>query len=190
VAALIKNIGDQGSDFTTLQNAGVDARQYTPTFDLHHKYGIIDANTPNSDPTVVTGSHNWSYSAEQVNDENTLIIHNANIANWFLQEFSKRYCEVSAQNPCSYNPAVSTVDLEFSEIQIFPNPFQNQFQIQGLKEGQRIFLFNSLGQFIYSEIAQNSTSLINLSSFSNGFYNLVIEDKHGNKKAYKVFKID
>lgn len=190
VAALIENIGDQGSDFTTLQNAGVDARQYTPTFDLHHKYGIIDANTPNSDPTVVTGSHNWSYSAEQVNDENTLIIHNANIANWFLQEFSKRYCEVSTQNPCSYNPAVSTVDLEFSEIQIFPNPFQNQFQIQGLKEGQRISLFNSLGQSIYSEIAQNSTSLIDFSSFSNGFYNLVIEDKLGNKKAYKVFKID
>ncbi len=60
---------------------------------LHHKYMIIDSSWPLLDPTVVTGSHNWSYSANSVNDENTLIMHGTGIANVYLQEFANRYHE-------------------------------------------------------------------------------------------------
>jgi len=56
---------------------------------LHHKYLIVDAFGEN--PAVLTGSHNWSSSAETVNDENTLIIWNENITGQFLQEFAARY---------------------------------------------------------------------------------------------------
>ena len=34
-------------------------------------YAIIDEDAVNSDPIVVTGSHNWSSNAEANNDENT-----------------------------------------------------------------------------------------------------------------------
>ncbi len=57
---------------------------------LHHKYMILDANSA-SDPMVVTGSMNWSANGDDTNDENTLIIHDAAIANQFYQEFAARY---------------------------------------------------------------------------------------------------
>jgi hypothetical protein len=58
---------------------------------LHHKYAIIDANDGGGDPVLITGSHNWSTAAENENDENTLIIHSAEVANLYLQEFAARY---------------------------------------------------------------------------------------------------
>jgi phosphatidylserine/phosphatidylglycerophosphate/cardiolipin synthase-like enzyme len=57
---------------------------------LHHKYMIVDEGTA-SDPFVITGSMNWSANGEDTNDENTLIIHDAAIANQFYQEFAARY---------------------------------------------------------------------------------------------------
>jgi phosphatidylserine/phosphatidylglycerophosphate/cardiolipin synthase-like enzyme len=57
---------------------------------LHHKYMIVDADTT-SDPTVITGSTNWSTNGNDVNDENSLFIHDANVANQFKQEFLARY---------------------------------------------------------------------------------------------------
>ena len=56
---------------------------------LHHKYLILDVNSE-SDPMVVTGSMNWSANGDDTNDENTLIIHDAAIANQFYQEFAAR----------------------------------------------------------------------------------------------------
>ncbi|MCT4663433.1 MAG: phospholipase D-like domain-containing protein [Tissierellales bacterium] len=53
---------------------------------LHSKTMIIDPNT-DSDPTVIIGSTNWSNNGENVNDENMLFIHDADIANQFLQDF-------------------------------------------------------------------------------------------------------
>jgi len=57
---------------------------------LHHKYLIVDVDSE-SDPTVITGSMNWSANGDDTNDENTLIIHDAAIANQFYQEFAARY---------------------------------------------------------------------------------------------------
>ncbi|HSP80821.1 MAG TPA: phospholipase D-like domain-containing protein, partial [Myxococcaceae bacterium] len=57
---------------------------------LHHKYLIVDVDS-SSDPFVVTGSMNWSTNGDQTNDENTLIIHDAAVANQFSQEFGARY---------------------------------------------------------------------------------------------------
>ncbi len=58
---------------------------------MHHKYAIVDQSDANSDPAVITGSHNWSNSAQFRNDENTLIIHNQDLANQYYQEFVMRY---------------------------------------------------------------------------------------------------
>lgn len=55
---------------------------------IHHKFFIIDPKT-DSDPIVITGSRNFSASSETKNDENTLIIHNKDIAQRYLDEFYK-----------------------------------------------------------------------------------------------------
>lgn len=57
---------------------------------LHSKTMIIDACS-NSDPTVIVGSTNWSANGNDINDENMVFIHDARIANQFLQEFYARY---------------------------------------------------------------------------------------------------
>lgn len=54
---------------------------------MHHKYAVIDQDKPDSDPIVITGSHNWSAAANDKNDENTVIVHDATIANIYYQQF-------------------------------------------------------------------------------------------------------
>ncbi len=63
---------------------------------MHHKYMLVDADTPYN-PTVITGSANWSRNANEINDENTLFIHDARIANQFLQEFYARYQQAGGE---------------------------------------------------------------------------------------------
>jgi phosphatidylserine/phosphatidylglycerophosphate/cardiolipin synthase-like enzyme len=60
---------------------------------LHNKYMIVDQDAPASDPIVLTGSHNWSASADNDNDENTLVVHDATIANIYYQQFAQRFVD-------------------------------------------------------------------------------------------------
>lgn len=53
---------------------------------MHHKVMIIDGNST-SDPMVITGSTNWTDAANSDNDENLVVIHSADAARYFLQEF-------------------------------------------------------------------------------------------------------
>jgi len=52
---------------------------------MHHKVMIIDGQT------VVTGSYNFSASAQNRNDENALVIHDPQIAAQYLGEFERIY---------------------------------------------------------------------------------------------------
>jgi phosphatidylserine/phosphatidylglycerophosphate/cardiolipin synthase-like enzyme len=52
---------------------------------LHHKFGIVDDNI------VITGSHNWSASANSQNDETLLVIQNPTITKHFQREFDRLY---------------------------------------------------------------------------------------------------
>ena len=53
----------------TLLSNGVSMRSHAGVqHQIHHKYAIVDANFANSDPIVITGSHNWSNNAENNSD--------------------------------------------------------------------------------------------------------------------------
>ena len=54
---------------------------------MHHKVFIID------EQIVVTGSYNFTRSAETRNDENVLVIHDPDIARFYLEEFRRIYDE-------------------------------------------------------------------------------------------------
>ena len=104
-----------GGEYDNLVAANVDVRSHEGVSNqFHHKYLIADANATGSDPTVLTGSHNWSNNAENNSDENTLIIHDATIANIYLQEFEKRWGELGGTNAID--------ELINVEVSIFPNP--------------------------------------------------------------------
>lgn len=123
VRGLIENINDIGGDYDVLVAAGVNVKAHPETYDIHHKYAIIDANDPASDPQVVTGSHNWSAGAENSNDENTLIIHSPIVANIFLQEFEARWDGL-------LESVKGVESIPGFDVQILPNPVQNIATIQ------------------------------------------------------------
>lgn len=125
VRGVINQINDNGSEYTYL--SGFADMHANSGATLHDKYGIIDAEISNSDPIVITGSHNWSTAAETVNDENTLIIHDALIANQYLQDFKKRYNDAGGTGtfmiPTGINDHFKINKFSYKLYQNFPNPF-------------------------------------------------------------------
>lgn len=72
-----------GTEFDNLRDAGLAIYLDGNSRNMHHKVIIIDGNI------VITGSYNFSRSAEERNDENILIMHNAEIAAQYLAEFER-----------------------------------------------------------------------------------------------------
>lgn len=73
----------EGVDFQKLVDLEGDF-YYSEIEDMvHHKFCIID------DETVVTGSYNWTYYAENRNWENVVILDNPKIVNGYISEFEK-----------------------------------------------------------------------------------------------------
>lgn len=68
-------------------NAGVDVRRLggfsneTSDPKMHHKFAVID------NQSVVTGSFNYTYSADEANHENLLLIRDAALAGQFTNAF-------------------------------------------------------------------------------------------------------
>ncbi|MBZ0199598.1 MAG: T9SS type A sorting domain-containing protein [Ignavibacteriaceae bacterium] len=126
VRGLIDQINSLGSQFQTLQ-------QYADVFQnngatLHSKYALIDPSYTDSNPITITGSHNWSNSAENNNDENTLFIYDVYTANQYMQEFKKRYNEVGGTGTFII-PVINDVQnfdvnkFDYHLYQNYPNPF-------------------------------------------------------------------
>ena len=76
-----------GGEYENLLQAGLELRLDGNPNRMHHKLFIIDG------AIVVTGSYNFSRSAETRNDENTLVIHNPEIAALFLAEFERLFAQ-------------------------------------------------------------------------------------------------
>jgi phosphatidylserine/phosphatidylglycerophosphate/cardiolipin synthase-like enzyme len=74
-----------GTEYDTLHSAGIDVWLDGNPRLMHHKVIIIDQKV------VITGSYNFSNNAEYYNDENTLIIHNQDIAAQYTKEFQQIY---------------------------------------------------------------------------------------------------
>lgn len=93
------NSSGTGSEYPEMKGIG-GADPWAPAADVwtdtepgihHHKYMIIDEGRTTSDPTLITGSYNWSNAANTVNDENSIVFHDQRIANLYVQEFGARY---------------------------------------------------------------------------------------------------
>lgn len=102
---------------------------------MHHKYAVIDNFAPDSDPVLITGSHNWSASANDRNDENTLIIHDETMANVYYQQFVKLFLDNNGSfseindPPVAVNDSVSVEKNGTVTVDVLAND-----QIQGSAE--------------------------------------------------------
>ena len=185
VSGILENINDQGSEFQNLNDNGVLVRKHDLPHQIHHKYALIDAFSSESDPTTITGSHNWSNGAETKNDENTLIIHDRGITNIYLQEYGQRSLELG--------PKLSTSNLSAIRIDITPNPTSTFWTIT-LPEGHdltKCILQNTNGQLI-KEFSLESGVLsfvINPLDLQSGLYFLHMIDASNNFVVKKLVKV-
>jgi len=74
---------NQGTEFDPFQQAELDVLIDGIDGQMHHKVIIVD------EKIVAFGSYNFSASAEERNDENLLIIYDADIAKQFILEFGR-----------------------------------------------------------------------------------------------------
>ncbi len=136
---------------------------------MHHKTMIIDQGFPGSNPVLLTGSHNWSASANDRNDENTLIIFDAELANIYYQEFVERF-----------NNGIVITDLKEEKLNdhftLYPNPVSSRLYFRSDiigNEDANIHIMNVLGEVILHKsigIEQINNEFMDVSSLSPGVY--------------------
>ncbi len=191
---ILSNNTDSGSQFSYLQTSGVDIRLKGFTSGLlHHKYAIIDAEYSNATPYVITGSHNWSSSAENSNDENTLIFQDAQIANFYLQEFTARYYEAGGADSIVLSADEQNLEMpnQYALEQNYPNPFNPvttinyQIPVEGIVT---LKIYDVLGREVKTLIdeeksAGNYSIEFNASDLASGVY--IYRLNSGNFKSTK-----
>jgi phosphatidylserine/phosphatidylglycerophosphate/cardiolipin synthase-like enzyme len=128
-AAILDNYSSGGYTpyTTTLPNGlGGNFVGYTGSYLYHNKYLIVNPSAPCDDPKVLTGSHNWTSSANSTNDENTVIVHNDTIANLYLQSFAGDFKAIKGSslthtvNPCP--TGINEINPVDADVYIYPNP--------------------------------------------------------------------
>lgn len=85
VAGVFETVGSEteAAELRTLMCRKLPVRQDGNPGFLHHKVIVVDERI------VITGSMNYSSNAEENNDENVIIVDNAEIARLYLQEFDR-----------------------------------------------------------------------------------------------------
>ncbi|MBI5645427.1 MAG: lamin tail domain-containing protein [Ignavibacteriae bacterium] len=197
VRGVFDNSSDQGSKYTALKNGGMDVwlKKNLPGL-LHHKYALIDVDhtAPGADPVTITGSHNWSNAAEFANNENTLGIHNRDVARQYLQEWAKRYRDAGGTAPIILGVTSAPEGSAAFEItDLYPNPLSNAATIsisfrQATASDQILHITDALGRTVAalplgSREAGSHTVTIATGSLSTGLYFVRLTDNMGATRA-------
>jgi hypothetical protein len=93
-------------------------------------------------------------------------------------EFNYDLQIIENNSTVSQNSALSTNEnASNSKIQIYPSPVKNSLTISGLKEGENFEIFTNDGRKIKSG-RYLPNSILDVSKFAKGFYNLKIAGKN------------
>lgn len=85
VQGVIENRGASQGALPSLFCAKIPVKTDGNKYTMHHKIIIID------DMTVITGSYNFTASANEANDDNILVIHSSVVAAMYEQEYARIY---------------------------------------------------------------------------------------------------
>lgn len=142
-AGIIEDIDTMATEWTVLREAlGPNLfLDNTPGL-FHHKYALVDARCPAKDPIVLTGSSNFTGNGTARSDENILVVHSAEVANLYYQEWVARYDENGGSNlaPVAADCAVDTTSGIGAPaplaLRAWPNPATELVRLE-LPEGGR-----------------------------------------------------
>lgn len=199
IRGIVDQVNTTGSQYSFLNSFAQMFGNVGAT--LHHKYGLVDATQTNSNPTVITGSANWSNAASNENDENLLLIEDVFIANQYMQEFKRRYNEAGGTGSFIIPSSVEDFgEINFSDVfklyQNYPNPFNPSTTIRFdvIKPGNyKLVIYDLLGRevktLLNDFLASGIVSLdFDGSDLPSGtyIYRLI---SHSNSKAFKMILI-
>ena len=122
---------------------------------------------------MITGSHNWSSSAENVNDENTVIVHDARVANLYHQEFRAILISLGVvQSTEDFQGAIQCI--------LYPNPVQDLLSVEWLTNGKPgvLALRDLSGRVVLQQRLQPGVSRVSLQGVASGVY-VASFDGHG-----------
>ena len=175
---------------STLASAlGYDFKESGESHTMHNKYVVVDESAINSDPLVLTGCHNWSNSADNKNDENTVIVHSAVWANVYYQEFKARF-----------DAGVSLDIDEHALVEkgfiIYPNPAVSEVNIHYVsnEEGQlELGIFDLSGRQLYNLYRgiineENHHFECDVKDLNPGVFLLRLQRKGGGQTCIKLLK--
>ena len=170
---VIEQVNVTGSEFDNMIGNGVQVYAHEPSGDCHHKYAIVDHGDVDSDPTVITGSHNWSSSAENVNDENTLFVHDARVANLYHQEFRAIVNAVTGN-------VDGLSDLGKPTWSLMPNPAREQAWLQGVQATEVVRVLDAGGRIVdVEQVRQGGAVQLELGRLTAGMYHVTVTSTNG-----------
>ncbi len=194
VRGIMDNFSKTYTPYTTLSTTlGANMILYTGTGIYHNKVLLKDALHPANDPTVFTGSFNWSTAAQISNDENAVIVHDPFIANQYYQSLCQNFTDMGGAaciaplpinlvsfKGIAYNNHINKLDWSTAADNntdgfILEKSFdkENFFPIANISVSN-----NSVYSFLDKNIEQNTT-----------YYRLKQIDKSGNYQYSFVISI-
>ena len=189
IAGIFDNVsGTSGAAYDVLKPVlDTNIIVYSSSEIMHHKYAIIDQSVHYSDPILITGSHNWSSSADNSNDENILFVHDQEIANIYFQEWAKLFAEeggtvyVGQEENMIKNKQEIRATIINDQLRVFM-PAEHQ--------GNTVLnLYNLQGSLIYSDnihVSRGNNILeMNVPGLKEQIYLLNIQSKN----TFKTIKL-
>lgn len=184
---IIDYVEYDSTEYELMRKAGADIEGFSnptglswpdaPT--IHHKFAVVDYYHEDSDPLVITGTHNWTASAESKNDENTLIFHDAAIARIYNNE-------VIRLRGLNTN---SSADISKGSCYLFPNPFNTGIYLNSIENISSIQVFDLNGRTLIGLDKQSiNNKYIDLSGLQNGIYFLKIDYSGKQSVIQKIIK--
>jgi phosphatidylserine/phosphatidylglycerophosphate/cardiolipin synthase-like enzyme len=165
IRGIIDDTDDSFENITAINNNGGNIINDPSSSIFHYKMGVFDAGLKNSDPTVITGSHNWTFSAETRNDENILIIHDQKITDLYSRALG-----------FFFQKWLTDIEEIYREVFVFPNPASDFLFIKN-GEYKSILIRDINGRIILKEEDKHSQT-IDISSFNKGLYTIEIDLQH------------
>ncbi len=157
---------------------GANLKLYTGTKTYHNKIMIVDFLHASSDPQVFTGSFNWTASAENNNDEGSIVIHDSIITNQYYQSLCKNFTDVGGA-ACPAIIGIEEYDYGQMQCAVYPNPFTNEINIDVKRGGERLVvkITDPLGKLVLEKETYYTNHLqVSVEGLSPGIYFVVVNE--------------